>query len=104
MSSPYGDVLVCWWFTEKRSQLWYLYDKCQLHRWNNAFDKKGNYKTPGKNQIKSIYSISDEAFHETLKYFEECGGDTKKVIVLLNNHVIDKRFYVERETLLDKSR
>ncbi len=67
-------------------------------------DKKDKYKTPGKNQIKCIYSISGEAYHETLKYFEESGGDTKKVIELLNNHVIDKRFYIDRETLLDKSR
>ncbi len=67
-------------------------------------DKEGKYRIPTKYEIKEIYGISGEAVNETFLYFEECNGNTQKLIQLLNEHVIDKRFLIDRETLLDKSR
>ena len=67
-------------------------------------DESGNYKTPDEKEIEEIYGISGEAVEETLLYFEECGGDTKKLISMLNEHIIDERFIATRKTLLNKSR
>jgi len=79
--------------------------------WYNpwAVDEKGKYIQPNEKEIEEIYGISGEAVAETLLYFEECSDklkieNTKKLINLLNNHIIDNRFKITREELLDKSR
>jgi len=74
--------------------------------WYEAWhtDNLGNYKQPNESEIKNTYGVSGEAFNETLLFFEEQGGDTGQLIELLNKHVLDNRFIVKRENLLDKSR
>lgn len=64
----------------------------------------GEYIQPEKKAIEETYSISGEAINETLLYFEECDGDIDSLIELLNQHVIDNKFSIKREDLLDKSR
>jgi|GEM_PF-1940258 len=66
-------------------------------------DDFNNYRKPTSDEIEDIYCISGEAVKETTLYFEECGGKTTDLIELLNNHIIDKRFIVTREVLLDES-
>ncbi len=67
-------------------------------------DKSGKYRDPLDNEKEEIFCKAGEAVRETLIYFEECGGNTDKLIKLLNEHVLDKRFIINRETLLDKRR
>jgi len=67
-------------------------------------NKEGKFQEPANNDREEIYGISGEAVRETLLYFEECGGSTEKLIQLLNEHVIDTVFHIDREALLDKTR
>ena len=67
-------------------------------------DKAGNYKKTDQAEIDEIYGISGEAFAETLLYFEKCGGNTQTLIRLLNEHVPDNKFFIQREKLLDSER
>ncbi|MBN2534581.1 MAG: response regulator [Spirochaetales bacterium] len=67
-------------------------------------NKEGKYQEPANNDREEIYGISGEAVNETLLYFEECGGSTERLIQLLNEHVIDTLFRIDREALLDKTR
>lgn len=67
-------------------------------------DENGSYRTPTAEEIEEIYELSGEAIQETLLYFEECGGDTEKLVALMNEHALDERFQISREELLDPSR
>ena len=67
-------------------------------------DNNGKYRNPTDEEIEEIYGISGEAINETLLYFEKCSGDTKKLLKLLNDHVIDDRFIIDRNMLLDKTK
>ena len=93
-----------------------------------SVDDKGSYKEPHKNEIEEVYCISGEAVAETLLYFEErCAIEkpslsmeflqvihklpkpnlyphTSYLIHLLNTHIIDEKFKITKEELLDKSR
>ncbi|HOV13162.1 MAG TPA: hypothetical protein PK771_02665, partial [Spirochaetota bacterium] len=67
-------------------------------------DIYGKYTTPTEEEKDKIYGVSGEAIKESLLYFEECGGDTGKLIELLNTHIINNKFKVDRNILLDESR
>ncbi|RPI77668.1 MAG: response regulator, partial [Desulfobacteraceae bacterium] len=67
-------------------------------------DPQGRYRRPDESEIEDIYGISGEAVWETLLYFEECGGNTGKLIQLLNEHIPDSRFMIDRAILLEKTR
>lgn len=67
-------------------------------------DDQLNYLSPTKEEIKKTYSISGVAIVETLLFFEESGGDLKKLIERLNTVVINDNFFIDKETLSDKSR
>nr|HPO49725.1 hypothetical protein [Spirochaetota bacterium] len=67
-------------------------------------DREKNYTEPNESEIADIYEISGEAVSETLLYFEDSGGETGKLVKLLNNHMPDKSFFVNREILLDNKR
>lgn len=67
-------------------------------------DSQGRYLPPDEKEIEDTYGASGEAFQETLLYFEECGGDSRQLILLLNDHVPDKRFIIDRENLLNETR
>ena len=89
----------------KEKQQWGI-DLIGRKMWYESWpiDKNEEYRNPLDKEKEEIYGMSGEAINETLLYFEECGGNTKKLIKLLNDHVIDSRFFIEREKLLDKTR
>jgi PAS domain S-box-containing protein len=65
---------------------------------------EGEYRQPREEEIEHVFGVSGEAIEETLLYFEECGGDSEKLIRMLNDHVTDNRFCVNREMLIDPGR
>lgn len=67
-------------------------------------DENGHYRQPTENEKTEIYGISGEAVKESLEYFEECGGDSNKLVALLNDHAVDDCFKINRDELLDASR
>ena len=69
-----------------------------------TIDIEGKYIAPSEEEKDKIYGISGDAVRETLIYFEECSGDTDELIRLLNEHIIDNRFFIDRESLLDNKR
>lgn len=69
-----------------------------------TIDSDGKYREPTIREREEIYGISGEAVRETLLYFEECGGNTHILIDMLNRHVLEKKYKITREELLDNSR
>lgn len=67
-------------------------------------DVEGKYFEPAEDEKDKIYGISGEAVRETLLYFEECDGDTDKLVELLNAHIIDNKYIINRDELLDSRR
>ncbi len=67
-------------------------------------DANGSYRSPDAQERKSTYAVSGEAVRETLDYFERCGGDTARLVALLNDHARDTRFHVIAETLREADR
>ena len=66
--------------------------------------KTGEYRKPDEREIAQTYGICGEAINETLLFLEVCGGDSNRLIQLLNEHTSDRRFFIDRETLLDSNR
>jgi len=64
----------------------------------------GECITPTRNEIDSVYGINGSAVAETLEYFETCGGDTERLVAMLNSHVIDRSYQITRAELLDAER
>jgi len=60
------------------------------------------YRKPSPDEIEEIYGGSGEAVCETLLYFEKCGGDSHDLEILLNEHIQNKSFFVNRSVLLYK--
>lgn len=67
-------------------------------------DADGRYFAPLEKEINDIYGISGEAVKETLVYFEECGGDTKQLVDMLNDHIVSSEYRITREGLLNSER
>jgi len=67
-------------------------------------DDQGQYRAPDAKEAESTFCASGEAVAETLEYFESLGGDTERLVSLLNAHVPDPRFDVIRATLFDPGR
>ena len=67
-------------------------------------DKDGSYKAPDEKDIDEIYGLSGEAVKETLVYFEECGGDTGRLVDMLNEHTYSDEYIITREDLLSSDR
>jgi PAS domain S-box-containing protein len=65
---------------------------------------RGEYRSPSEEEIRKVYGVSGEAVEETLRYFEECGGDTDALVRLLNEHAVDDRFVIDRDSLLARHR
>jgi len=65
---------------------------------------EGEYRTPTKNEIDSVYGISGSAIAETLEYFEVCDGDTERLVTMLNAHINDQSFKITRTDLLNAER
>lgn len=64
----------------------------------------GKYREPSQNEIDSVYGISGQAVSETILYFEDCGGDSSRLVELLNEHVLNETFAASRSLLLDATR
>jgi hypothetical protein len=67
-------------------------------------NKDGSYIVPDEKDIDEIYGISGEAVKETLLYFEECGGDTGRLVVMLNEHIYSDEYVITRKDLLNSDR
>lgn len=65
-------------------------------------DSSGEYITPTDNEIEEIFGVSGGAVNESFNYFIKCGGDTKKLINLLSEHLIDDRFVVTKDLLFNR--
>ncbi|HNX25634.1 MAG TPA: histidine kinase N-terminal 7TM domain-containing protein, partial [Spirochaetota bacterium] len=64
-------------------------------------DENGLYREPSADEIETTYCISGEAVNETLFYFEECGGDSERLVTMLNEHMAGKMYIITRHDLLD---
>ncbi len=64
----------------------------------------GEYRSPDTEESRDRYAVSGTAVRETLQYFEECGGDTVRLVGLLNSHAVDGRYRTSRSDLLDDTR
>jgi len=67
-------------------------------------DEYGRYINPKDTDIIETYGISGEAFSETLLFFEQCSGNSKELIELLNEHSKSKTYHITRQELLDSRR
>lgn len=64
----------------------------------------GRYREPSQNEIDSVYGISGQAVAESMLYFEDCAGDSSRLVELLNEHAPNETFAVSRSLLLDETR
>ncbi|MDY6905934.1 MAG: adenylate/guanylate cyclase domain-containing protein [Thermodesulfobacteriota bacterium] len=67
-------------------------------------NQRGQYQEPLQKEITGTYGISGQATAETLRYFEKCGGETGRLVRLLNGHIPDRMFTLSRQHLLDETR
>lgn len=93
--ADYMDTEKVWGIDLTGRKMWY-------EPW--PVDENGVYHAPSEEEITETYGISGEAVRETLLYFEECGGETVKLVEMLNNHVVDERYNISRRQLLDPAR
>ena len=102
------------WLTDDGHEFEWGIDVEGRKMWYEAWpvDSAGDYRQPDSNEIAETYGCSGEAVAESLVYLEECAAreltgvsdPAGRLIDLLNRHVLDERFYITRNELLDESR
>jgi signal transduction histidine kinase/DNA-binding NarL/FixJ family response regulator len=64
----------------------------------------GGYRAPSEAEREKTFGIKGEALAETLAYFESQGGDSSRLVSMLNEHALDERFTIDRDGLMDAER